>query len=115
MDGRRPTRSMVPPRGVGGTRRSEDALLGARPGTREQARFFLERQQRSLATLEERHGRGERALQAVDAAIPARWRRSRVDRGDLSRYVFEPNDIVVTVGQDGLVANTAKYLAGQPV
>ncbi len=30
-------------------------------------------------------------------------------------YQFSPSDIVVTIGQDGLVANTLKYLNGQPV
>lgn len=35
--------------------------------------------------------------------------------GDLDRFLFAPEDVVVVVGQDGLVANVAKYLAGQPV
>lgn len=43
------------------------------------------------------------------------WRRGQVDRGDLDRFLFAPEDIVVVVGQDGLVANVAKYLDGQPV
>src|SRR5690606_19622356 len=33
----------------------------------------------------------------------------------LDRFLFEPEDVVVALGQDGLVANVAKYLAGQPV
>ena len=36
-------------------------------------------------------------------------------RGDLDRFLFEPDDLVVIVGQDGLVANVSKYLDGQPV
>ena len=44
-----------------------------------------------------------------------RWRRTRVDRADLSRFVFGPEDVVVVVGQDGLVANVAKYVTGQAV
>jgi hypothetical protein len=51
----------------------------------------------------------------VDAAVPADWRRGRVDRDDLPSFLFSPEDLVVAVGQDGLVANLAKYLAGQPV
>jgi hypothetical protein len=51
----------------------------------------------------------------VAAAIPLDWRRGEVERGDLPRFLFGPGDIVVVVGQDGLVANTAKYLGGQPV
>src|SRR2546426_11367378 len=38
-----------------------------------------------------------------------------VDRAFLPNFVFAPDDTVVTLGQDGLVANTLKYLEGQPV
>jgi len=38
-----------------------------------------------------------------------------VDRDFLPNFVFGPNDVVVTVGQDGLVANTAKYAVGLPI
>ena len=40
---------------------------------------------------------------------------SRILRDDLNRFLFEPGDLVVAVGQDGLVANLAKYLQGQYV
>jgi hypothetical protein len=33
----------------------------------------------------------------------------------MSARLFEPEDVIVVVGQDGLVANVAKYLSGQPV
>jgi NAD kinase len=38
-----------------------------------------------------------------------------VDRNFLPNFVFGPSDVVVTVGQDGLVANTAKYALGRPI
>ena len=38
-----------------------------------------------------------------------------LDRQYLPNYVFGPEDVVVTVGQDGLVANTAKYALGRPI
>ena len=38
-----------------------------------------------------------------------------VDRGFLTNYVFGARDVVVALGQDGLVANVLKYLDGQPV
>jgi hypothetical protein len=91
-----------------------DALVG-RHGTREQARFFLQSRGRSLEEVDDRHRRQHQAVATVLAAIPMRWRRAEVDRADLSRFVFGPEDVVVAVGQDGLVANVAKYLAGQPV
>jgi hypothetical protein len=43
------------------------------------------------------------------------WRRATVQRAELDRFLFEPEDVVLVVGQDGLVANVAKYLDGQPV
>lgn len=103
------------PRVVVVTRASELTTMRARHGTREQARFFLERRGQALVELERRHALGEAALQAVSQATPVAWRRIRIDRDDLSRFVFEPGDLVVAVGQDGLVANAAKYLTGQLV
>ena len=38
-----------------------------------------------------------------------------LDRALVPSYVFLPSDVIVTLGQDGLVANTAKYAAGQPI
>lgn len=38
-----------------------------------------------------------------------------LDREMLPNYLFGPADVVVTVGQDGLVANTAKYALGLPI
>ena len=38
-----------------------------------------------------------------------------MERADVSRFLFAPDDVVLVVGQDGLVANVAKYLDGQPV
>ncbi len=103
------------PRVVVVTRATELELLLARHGTREQARFFLEGRGQRIGDLEARHARRDAALAAVSRAVPAAWRRVRLDRGDLARFVFEPEDLVVAVGQDGLVANAAKYLAGQLV
>jgi NAD kinase len=106
---------VVAPRVVVVTRPTEYQALLERHGTREQARFFLETRGQDLQEVAQRHQRLEAALAVVSAAIPGRWRRARVDRSDLSRFVFGPEDVVVLVGQDGLVANVAKYLAGQPV
>ncbi|HEV2292534.1 MAG TPA: hypothetical protein VGR35_01685 [Tepidisphaeraceae bacterium] len=38
-----------------------------------------------------------------------------VERDFLPVFVFGPHDVVVTVGQDGLVANTAKYVRRLPI
>jgi hypothetical protein len=96
-------------------RPTELELLVAEHGTREQAKFSLRNQAQSLAEIEERDARVHRALDQVLRAIPRSWRSTTLLRSDLSQFVFEPKDIVVVVGQDGLVANAAKYLDGQSV
>jgi hypothetical protein len=103
------------PRVVVVARPTEYAALLARHGTREQARFFLESRARSLGQVEARDAAQRDALAKISAEIPVEWRRARVLRSDLDRFLFEPDDVVVTVGQSGLVANVAKYLSGQPV
>jgi NAD kinase len=104
-----------PPRVVIVTRPTAYSLLLASHGTLGQARFFLERRGQSMQALEAMHYQQEGALAAVEQGIPPEWRRARVLRDDLDRFLFEPQDLVVAVGQDGLVANVAKYLAGQAV
>ena len=103
------------PRVVVVTRSTEYERLLEHHATAGQARFFL--RQRSLATteVEGRHGRVSGSMLAVEQAIPTDWRRNQVQRSDLDRFLFEPDDIIVAVGQDGLVANVSKYLQGQPV
>ena len=103
------------PRIVVVRRRTELDELLDRHGTRGQAEFFLRSRGRDLAEVQARHDALTDALQSVSAAIPSGWRRGSVEREDLDRFLFDPEDVVVVVGQDGLVANTAKYLAGQPL
>lgn len=105
----------LPPRAVIVHRRTELDEALATHGTHGQAAFFLRNRGRSIDELETRHDRVQSALAAIAAGIPVDWRRGRVERTDLSRFLFEPGDVVLAVGQDGLVANVAKYLDGQPV
>jgi hypothetical protein len=105
----------LPPRAVVVHRVTELTELVARHGTRQQAGFFLMSRSRDLAELDARHQAQQEALAAVSAAIPLDWRRAVAERNDLDRFVFGPEDLVIAVGQDGLVANVAKYLDGQPV
>ncbi len=103
------------PRVVLITRKSEYELLLERHGTRAQASFFLATRGRTLESVWQVHERQLGALNEVSALVPGAWRRARVDRHSLNRFLFEPDDIVVAVGQDGLIANLAKYLDGQVV
>lgn len=94
-------------------RRTELEELIARHGTRGQAAFYLRTRGRRIEDLEARHQEQAAAVVEVSSGIPADWRRGMVERADLPQFLFGPDDIVVAVGQDGLVANLAKYLDGQ--
>jgi NAD kinase len=105
----------VYPRVVVVTRETEYELLLARHATLGQAAYFLETRGQAIEEVKQRHATFQDALATVLKAIPTQWRTSRVLRGDLDRFLFEPTDTIVAVGQDGLVANVAKYLRGQHV
>ncbi|MEG3089283.1 hypothetical protein [Sphingomonas sp. PB4P5] len=103
------------PRAVFVTRETDYELLLARHATRGQAKFFLETRGQDIDLLEDRHRQLHATLQAGRAAVPHDWRQAALTRADLDRFLFGPEDVIVAVGQDGLVANVAKYLSGQPV
>jgi hypothetical protein len=105
----------LPPRVVLVHRRTELESLVERHGTRGQVEFFLRSRGRSLAEVQAADDLVHAARRAASRAVPEGWRRGAVEREDLSRFLFDPGDVVVVVGQDGLVANVAKYLTGQPV
>jgi NAD kinase len=107
--------SALTPRVVFAVRESDYERLMARHGTREQARFFLETRGQKLEDVEAPHEEQQDALRRCRAATPPDWRQALVRRSDFDRFLFAPEDMVVAVGQDGLVANIAKYLDGQPV
>src|SRR5437868_5990700 len=120
------------------TRETRLAGLKARYATKGQAEFHVKRavlmeRQRSAAAAgapvdvqvlgalaEKEFHEYEEEQQLYDEALE-RLRRDLDDLGPkvqivqrafLPNFVFGPNDVVVTVGQDGLVANTAKYALG---
>lgn len=106
---------MVAPRAVVVHRASEWSELLARHGTRGQVEFFLQQRGQSPVEVAARHDQLDVALATVASGIPSDWRRAEVERAELARFAFEPEDVVLVVGQDGLVANVAKYLDAQPV
>ena len=103
------------PRVVLVTRKTPLELLRELRGTLDQVRFYLRSRGQEIAEYQAAHDRFAAAYAAVEQAIPADQRRVRVDRQDLDRFLFAPDDLILVVGQDGLVANVAKYLRGQQV
>jgi NAD kinase len=97
------------------TRRTRLEDLIAKYLTPAQARFYVEHlgadfsdyQREHDVYLEARH----RTVQALE-----QWGRYQIiERSFLPNFIFGPSDIVVALGQDGVVANTMKYLDGHPL
>ncbi|QXG74305.1 hypothetical protein KUM42_10255 [Modestobacter sp. L9-4] len=103
------------PRVVVVSRATELSELVARHGTPAAAAFFLRTRGRDVDEVRARDAAQAEALATATAGIPLDWRRGGVERADLPRFLFAPDDVVLVVGQDGLVANVAKYLDGQTV
>ncbi|MFK7938456.1 MAG: hypothetical protein AB8B82_03695 [Roseovarius sp.] len=107
--------STLRPRVVLVTRETELSALLARHGTRGQVDFYLSARGQSFDQIEDRDRLQTDAVAATKDMIPQDWSLAEVSRDDLNRFLFFPNDVIVALGQDGLVANLAKYLTGQPV
>ncbi len=89
--------------------------LIARFNTRDQAKFYIEHMGGSFEPYQSAHDAYHTAIAQIKAALPRSQRTQWVDRGFLANFVFGDDDLVMTIGQDGLVVNVAKYLRAQPV
>jgi len=97
------------------TRRTRLEELIERFNTRGQARFFIERSGGDFAEYEAEHEAYQRALDRVRRDLELGMPRQTIDRQLVPTYTFTGRDLVVTLGQDGLVANVAKYAGDQPL
>ena len=97
------------------TRRTRLEELIARFHTIDQARFYVEHLGAHFDDYEREHGAYLDARAQVLAALQAHGRFQVVERAYLPNFLFGPDDVVVALGQDGLVANTMKYLDAQPL
>ena len=97
------------------TRRTRLEELVARYHTLAQARFYIEHLEADFSDYLRENAAYAASLQVAVQALQAWGRYQIVDRAYLPNFVFAPDDIVVALGQDGLVANTMKYLAGHPL
>ncbi|MFA0963960.1 sugar kinase [Roseivirga sp. BDSF3-8] len=80
-----------------------------------QARFYIERSGQDFPLYEQEHEVFYQSLKQVQDTV-ARWLKYKVlDRALLPTYIFTPADLLIVIGQDGLVANTAKYVNNLPI
>ena len=97
------------------TRKTRLEELIERFNTRGQARFYLEHAGGDFAAYEQEHDVYRRSLDQVRRALSFGLPCQFLDRGLVPTYTFDRTEVVVTIGQDGLVANVAKYAGGQPI
>ena len=90
--------------------------LVERFNTREQAKFYIEHMGLNFAEYDREH---EIYTDGGAAAAPAAGRTAAQDAVHRTRLPAQlplhAAGLVVTIGRDGLVVNTAKYLDGQPI
>lgn len=89
--------------------------LVARFNTVDQAEFYVEHMGADFRDYRDEHDNYYKALEAVrnDAKLFARVQ--EIDNEYIPNMIFGEKDIVITLGQDGLVVNAMKYLNGQPL
>jgi NAD kinase len=97
------------------TRPTRLAELVVRFNTVSQAQFYVEHQGEDFSDYQREDETYHHALVDAQKVLGEMGRVQMIDRGFLPNFVFGANDTIVTLGQDGLVANTLKYLDGQPV
>jgi NAD kinase len=95
------------------TRKTRLEELIARFHTAAQARFYVEHLGADFSDYEREHQTYQLAHRTVIEVLQRACLLQNLDRAYLSNFVFGPDDLVVALGQDGLVANTLKYLDGQ--
>lgn len=80
-----------------------------------QAKFYLEHNHVEVSDYLNEHDLYQRQLIQAESILKSLGRFQLLERKLLPSYQFSKHDIVIVIGQDGLVANTLKYLNGQPV
>jgi len=83
--------------------------------SRKQAQFYLESSGRSFNDILNQHDSFYKSMDALRPALGLAERYKIIDRSFLPNYIFGEKDLIIGMGQDGLIANIAKYSKGQPI
>lgn len=83
--------------------------------TKAQAKFYIERSGGDFSDYEKEHEIFHHSLSAVQRNLSSILKNKIVERSFLPSFIFNDKQVIVTVGQDGLVANTAKYVQQIPI
>lgn len=83
--------------------------------TKAQAKFYIESLGSSFEDYEIEHDQFHQVLSRVQRELSPVIKNKLIDRSFLSSFLFSQNQLVIVIGQDGLVANTAKYVNHIPI
>jgi len=83
--------------------------------TKAQAKFYIESLGGSFEDYELEHEQFHKVLSLVQRELSTVIKNKLIDRLFLPSFLFNKNQIVLVIGQDGLVANTAKYVNQVPI
>lgn len=89
--------------------------LVERFNTKAQAKFYIERLGGNFEEYEIEHDTFHTALLSLQTQLSKRIKNKTVERVYLPSFIFSEKNLVVVIGQDGLVANTAKYSNRCPI
>ncbi len=97
------------------TRKTRLQELVERFNTRSQAKFYIEHAGGDFTDYEREDDAYRSALDGLWRSLDFDMPQQQLDRGLVPTFQFQKEDVIVTLGQDGLVANTAKYVGAQPI
>lgn len=83
--------------------------------TRSQAKFYIEHAGGDFSDYEREDDVYRSSLEVLQRSLDFEMPQQLVDRLLVPTFQFQKEDLIVTLGQDGLVANTAKYVGPQPI
>ena len=83
--------------------------------TKAQAKFYIEHSGGNFDDYEKEHEVFHASLSHIQKSLTSVIKNKIIERSFLPSFIFNEQQLVVTVGQDGLVANTAKYVKKIPI
>lgn len=91
-----------------------EALI-ERFNTKAQARFYIENGGGNFGEYEEEHEIFHTSLNSLQTQLSKVIKHKTLERSFMPSFIFSEKNMIVAIGQDGLVANTAKYSKGIPI
>jgi len=83
--------------------------------TKAQAKFYIERLGGNFDEYEIEDEIFKNSLNSLQTQLSKVIKNKTIDRQYVSSYIFSKKNIIIVIGQDGLVANTAKYSDNLPI